>query len=278
MPTKRILSRLASTVAAGVLLATLPAAPGLGPNGATLQAPYAFAKDGRDDDSGKGGGKGGKSDDKGGDDHGGSGGGGKGSGRSGGDDSSGRGSDDNSGRGHGRGSDDADDSRGGHSGRGGDDDGSDDRGSDDRGSDDHHQDDRGSDDHRSDDGGGHEIEVVNSDGTKVEIHDGVFERKDASGRTIEERRATQADVSRLRGLTKTATPRATSRESGREIRVGWVTSVEAEGRNVEVRYSSGWKEELVAGRYELKDPDNNTVVERSATTADIGRLTRLAGN
>ena len=44
------------------------------------------------------------------------------------------------------------------------------------------------------------VEVVFSDGTKVEIDAGRFERKDAAGRTVEERAATRADLERLRGL------------------------------------------------------------------------------
>ena len=45
---------------------------------------------------------------------------------------------------------------------------------------------------------------------------------------------------------------------------------------IEVRYVTGWKEELEFGRYELKDPNNNTVVERPATAADRERLTAIA--
>ena len=44
------------------------------------------------------------------------------------------------------------------------------------------------------------IEVTYSDGTKEEIESGFYERKDANGRTVEERPATQADVNRLRDL------------------------------------------------------------------------------
>lgn len=97
-------------------------------------------------------------------------------------------------------------------------------------------DDQGSGDHSSDDGAGHHaggddslpggstddgsagggsaggvtvvkfesnrraMEVVFSDGTKEEITDSHYERKDAQGRTVEERPATQADVDRLWAL------------------------------------------------------------------------------
>lgn len=45
-----------------------------------------------------------------------------------------------------------------------------------------------------------EIEVRYSDGTKEEIESGRYERKDASGRTVEERPATPADIARLSAL------------------------------------------------------------------------------
>ena len=45
-----------------------------------------------------------------------------------------------------------------------------------------------------------EIEVRYSDGTKEEIEAGRYERKDASGRTVEERPATPADIARLSAL------------------------------------------------------------------------------
>lgn len=47
---------------------------------------------------------------------------------------------------------------------------------------------------------GNSIEVIHPDGTKEEIKNGVYEMKDARGRTIVERRATQADVDRLMAM------------------------------------------------------------------------------
>jgi hypothetical protein len=53
---------------------------------------------------------------------------------------------------------------------------------------------------------------------------------------------------------------------------GSIAKVESEGTSLEVEYADGWKEEIENGRYELKDPGNETVVERPATQADIDRL------
>jgi hypothetical protein len=47
---------------------------------------------------------------------------------------------------------------------------------------------------------GNNIEVVHADGTKEEIENGRFEQKNAQGRTIVERAATQADFARLRAF------------------------------------------------------------------------------
>jgi hypothetical protein len=65
----------------------------------------------------------------------------------------------------------------------------------------------------------------------------------------------------------------TSLPGGSEVR-----SVEVSSRAIEVRYATGWKEEIEGGRYEMKDPNNNTVVERRATQADVNRMRALADN
>jgi hypothetical protein len=118
------------------------------------------------------------------------------------------------------------------------------------------------------------IEVIYSNGIKEEIENGRFERKDASGRTVVERRATQADLARIRSNVSNSGLQSpqTSLPGGSEVR-----SVEVSSRAIEVRYATGWKEEIEGGRYEMKDPNNNTVVERRATQADVDRMRSLAG-
>ena len=59
------------------------------------------------------------------------------------------------------------------------------------------------------------------------------------------------------------------------IGVGSVTKIESSASGIEVRYSTGWKEEIENGRYELKNPAGRTVRERTATAADIARLQSL---
>jgi len=155
--------------------------------------------------------------------------------------------------------DDRDDDR---SGRGGDDD--DDGDGDDRRG-------RGSDDAN---------EATLSDGSRIEIENGRFELKNPSGRTIVERRATAADYDLLNqakaGTTlslRQAAPQAGSAPQRNGKRGGGVVSkLEVGGANIEITYTDGWKEEIENGRYELKDAQNRTVIERPARDADRQRL------
>lgn len=188
----------------------------------------------------------------------------------------------NSGRGGGGGGDDDDD----RSGRGGG--GDDDRSGRGGGDDDDDEDRSSSDDSafrgsRSSGGAirvtkietsGNSVEIRYSDGTKEEIENGRYERKNASNRTIEERLATGADLSRLRSMANGVTIESVSRGAGTGTTP---TKVERRGGNIEITYSNGWKEEIEAGRYELKDAFNRTVVERPSTAEDRRRLSSVAG-
>ena len=229
--------------------------------GTRCPAGYAFAKDGRDDDGGAGGGRGGSDDrsDDSDDDNGGGRGGNGGSGRGG---QTARAATTpptttmatTRGRGRGRGGsgDDNDDDSGRGRGRGGDDD------------------DRA--------GGGTKVEISRGgieaergDGSKEEIEGGRYERKDASGRTVEERPATQADIDRLRGLAGPGVVAAT-----RRVGSGSVAKVEISRAGIEVVNNDGSKEEIEDGRYERKDALGRTVEERPATQADVDRLQLVA--
>lgn len=50
--------------------------------------------------------------------------------------------------------------------------------------------------------GRNSIEVVHRDGTKEELDNGIYEMKDARGRTIIERRATTRDIARMNNLAR----------------------------------------------------------------------------
>lgn len=169
------------------------------------------------------------------------------------DDSDDDGDDSGSGSGSGSGTDDDDDSV---------DDDDDDDVDDDDVEDDHSVDDDDNDDSH---------EYTFADGTKIEIENGIFERKDATGRTIEERPATAQD----RALLASAHGRNTAANApGRDHNRGGgvVAKFESNGTDIEVTYTDGWKEEIESGRYQLKDSHNNTVIERPATSSDYARL------
>lgn len=276
--------RFTTSAAGSVALAALIAASPFGvqfdgwDEGFRLEAGQALAKGGDDDD---------------GDDSSGSGSGGD---RSGSDDSDrgdrGRDRDD---RDRSRSDDRDDDNRGRGRGRG--------RGGDDKRTgaehrrDDDRRDDRRGGERRASPGGGSQgdvyvtkveetpwgIEVEYSNGAKEEIEQGRYERKDVYGRTVVERPASTEDYGRIRsnivnsGL-EMARPAGNPARPAAQLPPDSVArKVELGRQAIEVRYRDGWKEEISAGRYQLKDPNNRTVVERLATEADRDRLMALAG-
>ena len=137
------------------------------------------------------------------------------------------------------------------------------------------EDDRDDDERDDDDRGpkaeinGANIEVTYADGVKEEIENGRLQVKDASGETIVERAATADDVARLSVAAESLD--AASRDEAQ----GDVVKAERNGLNFEVIYSTGWKEEVEFGRYELKAPNGETVIERDANAADISRISSL---
>ena len=140
-----------------------------------------------------------------------------------------------------------------HARRGGDDD---DSGSDDSGSDDS-SDDSGSDD--SDNSGSDDSsDDDSSDDDGADDHSsGGHGADDGPLHDIN-------DDSRRRSSSAASTPRT---QGG-----GTVAKVEYAGSNIEIVYTDGWKEEVEAGRYELKDAAGNTVVQRSVTQSEMDRL------
>lgn len=151
-----------------------------------------------------------------------------------------RGGDDSGGRrGDDRGGDD-------HGGRGGDDHGG--RGGDDRGGDDHGG--RGGDDRGGDDHGGR---GRGRDDGHSDDHGG-------HGRGRDDRPSGTAGGGTVGGGAAGSRP----------------TEIERSARGIEVSYADGWREELENGRYELKDAQGRTVVERRATTEDMQRLSAFS--
>ena len=117
------------------------------------------------------------------------------------------------------------------------------------------------------------IEIYYADGSREEIENGVYERKNTNGKTIEKRRAKGADISRLRAISEGVSIRSVRQGSANQSAV---QNVERSGRSIEVTYANGWSEEISNGQYKLVDSYDRTVVMRPATRKDRSRLTNVA--
>ena len=114
--------------------------------------------------------------------------------------------------------------------------------------------------------------VIYSDGSREEIRDGIFVRRNANGRVIERRRARGSDLARMRAFssqTTTQSPRAAPVAKSRAVKATY------RGRNVEILYANGWREEIKSGRFTLTDKYGRVVASRRATKSDIDRLNRF---
>ncbi|GMG84521.1 hypothetical protein LNKW23_37370 [Paralimibaculum aggregatum] len=133
---------------------------------------------------------------------------------------------------------------------------------------------------------GADIEIAYADGSEEEIDAGIYERKDASGETVEERPATDADRQRLLDLAAGFAGEPDDDDDSGDTGGGepagdtgmdrTVTKIEIFGANIEVEYSDGTREEIEFGIYERKDMAGDTVEERAATVADRTRLESLS--
>ena len=52
--------------------------------------------------------------------------------------------------------------------------------------------------------------------------------------------------------------------------------IEVQGNRVQVTYPGGWREGVLNGTFELRDPKGRTVVKRPATATDRARLQALS--
>ncbi|MEM7546496.1 MAG: calcium-binding protein [Pseudomonadota bacterium] len=116
---------------------------------------------------------------------------------------------------------------------------------------------------------GGNIEITFVDGTEEEIENGVYEREDTRGETVEDRLATAADLSRLSEL-------ASSFEASLAPPEADVVKVKQDPEKLEITYADGSEEEIENGVYEREGPDDIDLIERPATLADIARLEAIA--
>lgn len=113
-----------------------------------------------------------------------------------------------------------------------------------------------------------ELEINYVDGTKEEIENGVYERKNAANDTVEERTATEVDIARLTLLANNFVAALAPIDAT-------VVEVERERGKIEVKYADRSSEEVENGVYERKNSADQKVLERPATDADIARIEAL---
>lgn len=94
--------------------------------------------------------------------------------------------------------------------------------------------------------------------------------KDASERGSNDRAANQGNNNQAGG--NNASPLKLSDFISSLRKGNRVASSGGTGSNLELRYSDGWKEVVDNGRYVLRDPNGNTIINRLAKNADVARL------
>lgn len=124
---------------------------------------------------------------------------------------------------------------------------------------------------------GGELEIKYDNGTEEEIEGGIYERKNAFGDTVEERKATQADIDRLTQLADDFLGKVDPVGDDGALDAD-IVKVEREGAEIEIYYADGHKEELEGGKYELEGPGDVDLIERAATADDLERFEKIVAD
>ena len=101
---------------------------------------------------------------------------------------------------------------------------------------------------------------------------GNFARIDARGRVVEKRRARGSDLARMRAIFAQAVPQTEKSPPAINSRAVKATY---RGKNVDILYANGWREQITSGRFTLTDKYGRVVASRRATRDDIVRLNRF---
>ena len=121
------------------------------------------------------------------------------------------------------------------------------------------------------------INIIYRDGSRELLANGMYRREDASGRVLDSRAATGADLVRLRALAGARAIATTTTTATDAAATGVPKTIRLRGNDVIVEYTNGWTEAVERNRYSLKDRYGHVAVERAATDADRTRLRALAG-
>ena len=112
------------------------------------------------------------------------------------------------------------------------------------------------------------IDIRYTDGSRDEIKSGIFERKNTSGDTVEQRAATPTDFDRLMDI-------ATGYKAEVTTQNAMVVDIQVADASIDVLYDDGTRESLDGGLYEIRDADNKIIFECAAMAEDSARLLGL---
>lgn len=123
------------------------------------------------------------------------------------------------------------------------------------------------------------INVIYHDRSREVLSNGMYRREDASGRVLDIRAATGADLVRLRALAggRAVPATAATTPEADPVMQGHPKLIRLRGNDVIVDYTDGWTEAVERGRYRLTDRYGHIAVDRPATGDDRARLRALAG-
>ena len=114
--------------------------------------------------------------------------------------------------------------------------------------------------------------IIFSDGSHEEIRNGQFARTNRNGQVVERRSARGSDLARMRALLGDRNATVEKAPSGINSRAVKATY---RGRNIDILYSNGWREQVSSGRYNLIDQFGRVITSRRASQADRTRLSRF---
>lgn len=116
---------------------------------------------------------------------------------------------------------------------------------------------------------GQKIKIEYVDGSREDIQAGRYTLRDAEGDRVARRTATEEDRARLQGL---ADAFVAASLPGDDVAI---TSHNQTATELQVRYADGRAESVEAGIYQIKNAQNDTIFETTATQAHTDRLLAL---
>ncbi|NOX39135.1 MAG: hypothetical protein GXP05_01055, partial [Alphaproteobacteria bacterium] len=114
------------------------------------------------------------------------------------------------------------------------------------------------------------------DGSREEIKDRRYTFWNAAGQVVVSRRATGADLARLRARANGINIDSVRHPDSSDATI--VKESRITGTQMTITYTNGWSEEIARGIYTLTDQYGRAAIKRPATNSDIKRLRKMAAN